>query len=457
MRVADIYPDFQGYVQELVDKHSIPAASVAVWHNKELHQATSGFINFAAVEKAAPESVFQIGSITKVMTASLIMQLVDEGRLNLEVAVKHYLSDFAIADDKASEAITVRQLLNHTSGIAGDFMPDESHPAGSSIARYMDYCRQLPLVHPVGECYSYSNAAFVIAGRLVEVVAGGNWFEAIEERIFNPLKMHNASSRPADIAHDSVAIGYESSSATDNHWLPSKRPYLPLGLTPAGASVTMTAVDLIKFAVAHLNNGFSVCGQQWLSGESVKKMQQPQMARPVLSSAYTSYAGIGWGISHVNGTNQRFYSHLGATPGHRSLLRVIPEMNLCFAVLTNCNSDNFIQTVSNELLKNLAGIELIEPAIKDQSIDQSKMESLSGCYLSIGDGYEIIRLGTDLIMIHENKLHETRRQLRLTACGEDVFMASDEFGNACFKVRFIKSGSDRSYLYTSDGRLHERV
>ena len=88
--------------------------------------------------EAAADSVFQIGSITKVMTTCLVMQLVDEGKVDLDSPVKRYLRDFMIADAEASETTTVRQLLNHTSGMAGDFFPDDEGHEGNLIARYVD-------------------------------------------------------------------------------------------------------------------------------------------------------------------------------------------------------------------------------------------------------------------------------------------------------------------------------
>ena len=208
MPVSDILSDFQNYAEELVDVHNIPAVSIAVWHKQQLHKAAAGVLNLNTKVSATTDSIFQIGSITKVMTASIVMQLVDEGRVALDTPVKHYLSDFAIADSHATESITVRQLLTHTNGIAGDFFPDDTRETGNHIARFVDRCYQLPLIHPVGEYYSYSNAAFSIAGRLIEVLTGGSWFDAMEERVFKPLEMDHAICRPMDVLRYRSAIGH---------------------------------------------------------------------------------------------------------------------------------------------------------------------------------------------------------------------------------------------------------
>ena len=94
-----------------------------MWHNGQLHQAAAGISKSRNRGKSHHDSIFQIGSISKVMTSSLVMQLVDEGKVDLDKPVKQYIRDFAIADKRPPKSITVRQLLNHTSGMDGDFFP----------------------------------------------------------------------------------------------------------------------------------------------------------------------------------------------------------------------------------------------------------------------------------------------------------------------------------------------
>ena len=170
----DVTPQsLQHYVDGLVEHYAIPALSLAIWHNKTLHRAAAGVLNSETGVEATTDSVFQSGSVTKVFTATLILQLVDAGRVALDKPVKHYLRDFQVADPQVTETVTVRQLLNHTNGLAGDFIVDDPVTGGNPIARYVDRCCLLPQVHPLGKYHSYSNAAYSIAGRLIEVVMGG--------------------------------------------------------------------------------------------------------------------------------------------------------------------------------------------------------------------------------------------------------------------------------------------
>ena len=118
--------NIQAYVEALVQKYDVPALSMAIWQDDRLYKGAAGVLNIETGVLADTDSIFQIGSISKVFTASLIMQLVDEGRINLDQPVKTYLRDFHVACPDATESITVRQLLCHTSGMAGSFSPDDS-------------------------------------------------------------------------------------------------------------------------------------------------------------------------------------------------------------------------------------------------------------------------------------------------------------------------------------------
>ena len=146
--------DLQTYAEKLIKQHNIPAISLAIWSKEEFSEGAAGLLNLNTGVKANTDSIFQIGSITKVFTTSLIMKLVEEGRIDLDKPVKHYLRDFQLADPRAASSITVKQLLNHSSGMAGDYFPDDVNEDGPHIARLVDRCSQLPLMHPVGDGFS---------------------------------------------------------------------------------------------------------------------------------------------------------------------------------------------------------------------------------------------------------------------------------------------------------------
>ncbi len=327
--------NLQAYVESLVEKYQVPAVSLAVWRDNQLYRAAAGILNRETGTTVMSDSIFQIGSITKVFTASLVMQLVDEGRVELDRPVKHYLPDFQIADPNATKTITVRQLLNHTNGMMGDFFPDDAHAEGNLIARYVDRCNLLPQIHPPGAHYSYSNAAFAIAGRLIEVVSGVSWFTAIENRIFKPLAMQTAVARPTEVLRYSAAMGHVLNSEASEKWRLADECYLTLGQAPAGSTLMMSASDLIKFAKVHLNHGQTESGSSWLSSSAVNQMQESQFHLPPLSGVFDQFVGVAWGKSIFKQSGTTMVSHNGATLGFESMLRLIPEQNLAFTVLAN--------------------------------------------------------------------------------------------------------------------------
>src|SRR5690606_4998607 len=139
----------QKRLDEACVRHGVVGASLAVLHDGVIQTAASGVLNVDTGVDVTPDSVFQIGSIGKVFTATLLMQLVDEGAVGLDAPVRRYLPDFAIADEAASAQITVRHLLAHTSGIDGDYLPPDD-PSGPSSDGYVRKMRALALLHPVG-------------------------------------------------------------------------------------------------------------------------------------------------------------------------------------------------------------------------------------------------------------------------------------------------------------------
>ena len=141
---------WQARLDALAREFEVPGASLAIWHKGRLTTCATGVINANTAVAATPAAIFQIGSITKLLTATLMMQLVEEGRLRLDDPVRRHLPDFALQSVDAARAITIRQLLTHTSGIDGDFF--ESTGLGEDkLARYVDACRVLPSLYPPGE------------------------------------------------------------------------------------------------------------------------------------------------------------------------------------------------------------------------------------------------------------------------------------------------------------------
>src|SRR3954466_11988182 len=181
----------------LADKHGVPGASLAIKQGDEVAEAAYGVLNKRTGVEATTDSLFQIGSITKVWTATLVMQLVDEGLLDLDVPVVTYLPDFRVADPDVTRTVTTRHLLGHTSGIDGDLFLDTGR-GDDCIEKYVAACADLGQNHPLGATMSYCNSGYTVLGRLIEVLRGQSWDAVLKERLFGPLGLTTAGTLPEE-------------------------------------------------------------------------------------------------------------------------------------------------------------------------------------------------------------------------------------------------------------------
>ena len=369
----------QQFAEAQVQNHQLPALSLAVWQGGHLYCAAAGILNINTGVTATTDSIFQIGSITKVLTTCLVMQLVDEGRVELDAPVRQYLHDFQVADQTATNTITVRQLLNHTSGMAGDFFSQDECHSGHLIARFVDRCNLLPQVNPPGAMYSYSNTAFVIAGRLVEVVRGISWYQAMQDYIYTPLGMNHAIADPKELIRFRAAMGHLQG---DNGWELPEHAWLTLGMAPCGSAAMMSASDLIQFARAHMKEGQTQQGKSWLTSTSVNAMQTPEVALPEMSQTIDANFGLGWGLKTYKEQGISTYSHNGATNGFYASLQVCLQQDTVFAILLNGIAPEGFTATQAAMQKALMGIE-VKVAKLDKSISLSERhKAIAGHYES---------------------------------------------------------------------------
>src|SRR5262249_32079389 len=143
------------------------------------------------------DSVFQIASIGKMWNATLVMQLVDEGSVELDAPVRRYLPELWFADREASEAITVRHLLCHTGGIDGNHYVDTGR-GDDCYERFVASCTVVPQLAEPGSFFSYARAGSVVLGRLIERVTGVGWDSALKERLVLPLGLERTATLPED-------------------------------------------------------------------------------------------------------------------------------------------------------------------------------------------------------------------------------------------------------------------
>jgi CubicO group peptidase (beta-lactamase class C family) len=279
-----------------VGGHRAPGAVVAV-------SGPAG-VSVVAAGGADPGALYEIGSITKVMTATLVLQHVARGEVGLDDPVARHVPGFRLSPADVTDRVTIRHLLTHTSGIdrADDFT--DTGAGDDALARYVeDVVAGAPVLHEPGARWSYSNAGFVVLGRLVEVLDGRPWDDALVARVCEPLGLAAVPAPRLTPSHR-VAAGHRYDPEAGAVVGESRR--LPRSMGPAG-SVLATAADLVAFAEALLDSG-----ERLLPASAADSMAEPEV--PVRDG----HQGLGWAVPMPG-----VVLHGGGTPGGSAMLGAV--------------------------------------------------------------------------------------------------------------------------------------
>jgi CubicO group peptidase (beta-lactamase class C family) len=316
--------DFATRLQSALGRHRVTGASFAYWDGVATHIAVAGRRNSATGDPVTADTVMHIGSITKVMNAVLLMQLVDERRLALEDPVARHLPELRLRDGEALRRITCAMLVNHTSGIDGEWLP-EYGPDQERIVDAIARCADLAQLFSPGEAAAYCNIATVIAGYLTQKMRGESWYTVIKRRIFEPLELRHSLADVLEVPRFRCSVGDLTDPLTG--WvIQTTRPFLAPSLAPAGSTVMMSASDVVTFARTMLNGGVGPNGARILSAASATRMATPT-AR---FDCPKDKIGLGWIV-----TPEGVLTHAGAGPGVSSVLFAEPRSGRAVALLTN--------------------------------------------------------------------------------------------------------------------------
>lgn len=339
---------------ELVAEHKVPGAAIAVLKDGEIIDAAAGVLSTSTKVEATADSVFQIGSITKVWTTTLVMQLVDEGLLDLDAPIRRYLPEFRLRDESAAATITARQLLSHQAGFEGDVFTDTGR-GDDAIEKYVAGLADLPQLFAPGELFSYNNVGFSVLGRLVEVLRGQTWEQALVEHIVTPLGLTHVAPSAYEAILYRAAVGHVG-PGEDGVEIPAPTWALVRSNEPAGSMLAMRPRDLLGFVAMHLAEGAGPDGTRILSPLSARAMRTAQVTLPRLTGMGAAW-GLGWEI--IAADAPVVIGHDGGTIGQSAFLRVVPEAGLAVALLTN-GGDVFglFEAVVGQILREVADVTL---------------------------------------------------------------------------------------------------
>lgn len=308
---------------ELAAQSEVPGAVLGIWADGEEILASSGVLSTATGVETTTDSVFQVGSITKLWTVTMIMQLVEERRLSLDTTISDVLPGTRIGTADIGGRITVRHLLTHTSGLDGDLFTDTGR-GDDCVRRYVDELAGAASVFAPGSAYSYCNSGFVLAGRIIEALDGRPWEESLRDRLIGPLGLTSTMTLPEEAILRRAATGHA-------HGEPVHIWGLPRSVGPAG-TITASPHDVLAFSRLHLDGGLTADGKRLLGPESVAAMQRQQAIIPLFTETDAAI-GLGWRITRWAG--RLVIGHDGGTIGQTAFLRIVPDARIAVCLLTN--------------------------------------------------------------------------------------------------------------------------
>jgi CubicO group peptidase (beta-lactamase class C family) len=375
-------------VSEAMDSAKVPGAALAIVHNHKLIYAR-GF-GVTSIEDGGlpvtPGTIFRIGSTSKPLTTTAIMQLVASGALELDTPIDEILPDLELSVPGAVKQVTLRKLLTHTAAL-----PTAAEHYGSREAAglrrgvYTDIAGY-PLIAPVGKIWSYSNPGINLAGYIAERVSGKPYTQLMQELVFDPLDMKRTTFDPTIAMTYPLAQSHtldaEGHLVVDHHYADNTMHY------PSGF-VMSTVLDLANFAMMHLSGG-SFNGRQILAPERVAEMHAPHARFPSFNED-----GYGLTFSSYNYKGLRLVGHGGRISSFASSFEMVPETGTAVIILANNSAlwGPHEGALTHFILDGLLNLPAEIPAPPTIEPDRSRWDGYVGTYVGANSGAaEIVRV-----------------------------------------------------------------
>ena len=340
-----------------------PGVAVIVTDDGEtVYAGGRGLADLEARTAITPQTVFRVGSITKQFTASVILQLVDEGRISLDDPVSRFLPDYPQPGANA----TVAQLLNHTvgvqtyTGIPG-WMAEANTNRAYTTEELIAVFRDLPSPSQPGERFSYNNSGYVLLGALIERVTGMPWHQAVDQRIARPLGLTTLRYGTAEAETPGMARGY---TVGENGLRPANR--IHMSVPHAAGGLIGSVEDLARWAQA-LHHGRVVSPQSY--GRMTARTRLPD----------GTDVAYGFGLSNSEIRGHRGIEHGGGIFGFSTESVYIPEQDIFIAVFTNLDEP---QTHPSLIGRRLAALAVGNPypEFRPQPVEAASLEPWFGVY-----------------------------------------------------------------------------
>ena len=435
-------------------EYGVPGVALGIVDDGQESSRGLGITNVEDPLPVTAHTVFPIASISKTFTATAMMRLVEQGKIDLHAPVSRYLPDFRVRDEAASREATVWHLLTHLGGWEGQVSgPDRGT---ETLKNFVSSITDLMQVAPPEKAWSYNNAGFSIAGRIIEVVTGTPINQAVRDLVFQPLGLEHAGTTAGEFIVQRFASGH----FTRENKTTLQRPFMPSTSVTAGG-VGLCITDLLAYARFHMGDGIAANGQRILKKDSLEQMRTVQAHK----QGTDDDIGLAWHIRRVGPI--RTFGHGGTLGGHILLLEIVPERNFAIAILTNSNIGwRLIQDVEREALKSYLGaIYTLNQAIAHRGLLETlpSVQPLAapadpapyfGSYVRPNNSY-VVRAEGGKLFVEDRPNGGTPRASPVAFYGPDRVVVTDgpDRGQS---IEFVRDDSGRVHWIRVVGRVAAR-
>jgi CubicO group peptidase (beta-lactamase class C family) len=447
LKVRPLPTEIARLVRAQMASTKTPGVAVGILHRGRAYAEGFGVTNVRYPSPVDTETLFQIGSTGKTFTATALMRLVERGEVDLDAPVRRYVKTLKLKDPDVARRVTLRHLLTHTGGWAGDLFPDTGR-GDDALALAVAAMAKIPQLTPLGEVWHYNNAGFYLAGHVLEKVTGMSYERAVTELVLGPLGMTNSFHTTEELVTRRVATGHAPKGARQ---IP--QPWWGLrSVAPAGGLVS-DVVDQLRWAEFNLGDGRAPDGKRVLKRATLRDMQSPHAP----AGALAAWVGISWLLDDVDGV--RLVAHGGTTIGQLSTFTMVPSHQLAVTTLTNSMSARGLnRAVVAKVLERYAGIKRSKP--KTMKVRRAELAPYEGRYV---DAFKQVQVtlepvggnlrGTLTPLV--DGVDEKLPVVRLALVDEDRAVHVDDTYTG-IKAEFLRGASGRVAWLRFGGRLYRR-
>jgi CubicO group peptidase (beta-lactamase class C family) len=324
-----LFRELDAKIEAAMVKHRVPGVAVGVYYQGQEYLRGYGVTNVDAPQPVNGDTLFRIASTTKTFTGTTVMRLVELGQLDLDATIRTYLPDFRVADEAAAARVTLRRCLNHSAGWLGDDFEDFGG-GDDGLARYVAGMATLPQLTPPGTQFAYNNAAIAVAGRVIEVVTGKPYEQAVRELVIDPLGLSRTRFFTEQVAGYPIA---GSHAVTDDRAVFSPDPWFVARSAHPFAGLISNARDQLRYARFHLGNGRTADGTPLLTPDSLVVMRSNPGPGGTFFSELDGF-GVSLGLRRT-AEGVHVIEHGGDWQGQHSGFLFVPERDFAMTMLSN--------------------------------------------------------------------------------------------------------------------------